>query len=111
MDVVMVGGLSETKEYASELSWPFRAARWKVTFWIAHPGVVERGVSLFFFAGNDPLTRQATFDLGAAFSFAGIPCKAEIAAFTEMRAPGEMLGPINTGHRIAQIRMYVGEKP
>jgi len=109
MDVVVVGSASETKEYADLITYPFRFARWSVRFWSAPPRVSERGISLFFFGGANPEIAQTASDLGAAFSFAGIPCKAA-APFMEMGAPGMLMGPTPSHMKIAPIRMYVGEK-
>ena len=110
MDVVVVGGLTETKEFADEISFPFRTARWTVHLWLCTPGMIERGISLFLFVGANRDTADAAKGVAQAFDFAHIPCK-PIAPFVDLTAPGTPIGNDDTAQRKSRkMWMPHGEK-
>jgi hypothetical protein len=108
MDVVIVGGLTETKEYAELITFPFRHAGWRVQFWSAPPQLAQRGISVGIFRGGNLETAEAVSGLRTAFDFAKLNCKT--AGLFELELPGTLMGPKPQQMPITHIRMYVGEK-
>jgi hypothetical protein len=110
LDVVIVGSLSDTREYACEIASALQYARWNVVYWQADPKLVQREIYVEFFGGTDPATAAAARGLLAVLKSEGIDCKDEVGFFTELISPKYLYDPPTKNQRIAHIRMYVGQK-
>jgi hypothetical protein len=109
LDIVIIGGLSETKEFAKLISWPFRVAKWNVRFFPALPEVSDGGISLFRSVHAKPSIAQVASGLLAAFSFAKIPCR-DGGTFSANDLLGAPMGEKTQKPSAAEIRIFIGEK-
>jgi len=111
MDVLVVGSATETKEFAQLITFPFRTAGWDIRFWSAPPEIINRGISISFWAHANPESRRTAEDVLTAFSLAKIDC--EGVGFFESEKRGVPMGSDQQQQqkKMAEIRMIVGEKP
>ncbi len=110
MDVLIMGGVGETMDFAQLITMPFRISEWDVRFFRAPAEINERGISIYFPVWAKPEDVNSARDLCAVFSFINMPCK-PAASFNADDKRGDPLGKHPEPDRIAPIRMIVGEKP
>ena len=72
IDVQIVGGTTEAKEFADEIAWLFNIASWDVRYWGAPVGQINRGVSISFWVHAEYEIKRTVADLFDAFHSAEI---------------------------------------
>jgi len=111
MDVLIVGSVTETKEFADLITLPFRFAGWDIRLWAARPEIINRGISISFWSHAKPESWRTVADLLAAFSLAGIECEGSGFFADDKRGVPMGSDPQQQQKKMAEIRMIVGEKP